>query len=210
MPLPSVPTLEVGDDAVFTALADETGGQYNLKKQYDCHSAAPARSPPGDSGCGFRLGSGSGDYRPGSPSIDSTRSSPNVLVIRSTAGPYDFAVLKADDKNALINWLNSNRFFLPTASDDLLKPYIGPGLNFLALKMRPGSDAGDIKPIVLTYSSDLPMIPLTLTSATVAPQLPVLVWMLGDGRAVPRNYHHVVLNDALLDWRFGLGNYDRS
>ena len=208
VPVPSVPTLEVGDDAVFNVLNEETGPQYNLETNYECRSAATLHTA-GGSGCGcdwpYRFDNQSGG---GGRSSNRTPVSPDIVVIRSTVGPYDFAVLKANDKNDLILWLNLNRFFLPAASDDLLKPYIGPGLYFLALKMKPGSDAGDIKPIVLTYSSDLPMIPLTLTAATTAPKLPVQVFMLGDGRAIPRNYHHVVIDDALLAWQDKVRNYE--
>jgi hypothetical protein len=35
----------------------------------------------------------------------------------------------------------------------------------------------------------------------------VQVWLLGTGRGIPRNYHHVVINDALLDWMNGVKNY---
>ena len=54
--------------------------------------------------------------------------------------------------------------------------------------------------MVVHYASDLPMIPLVLTSVTSAPLLDVTAYLLGPGRAIPRNYHHVVLDDAALDW----------
>jgi hypothetical protein len=36
----------------------------------------------------------------------------------------------------------------------------------------------------------------------------IQVWMLGAGRAIPRNYYHTVINDALLDWINGSQNYN--
>jgi MYXO-CTERM domain-containing protein len=50
------------------------------------------------------------------------------------------------------------------------------------------------------------MIPIVLTSATATPDMAVWVWLLGDERAIPRNYYHVVLDDAALDWA-QLGGY---
>lgn len=209
VPVPSVPTLEVGDDALFNTLLAETAGRYAVETTR-CESYVFARSS-GGYGCDFRisLDKRAAPTRSGSlPFV--LPASPDIVVVRSTVGPYDFAVLKAESKSDLLLWLQLNRFFLPTASDELLKPYLGPGKYFLALKMQPGTDAGDIKPIVLRYASDLPMIPLTLTSATVAPRLPVQVWVIGGARAIPRNFHHVVLDDARLDWLQKVGNYDEA
>jgi len=37
----------------------------------------------------------------------------------------------------------------------------------------------------------------------------ILVWLLGNARAIPRNYHHVVLDDVAYDWVNGNGaSYD--
>ena len=58
------------------------------------------------------------------------------------------------------------------------------------------------------YASDLPMIPLVLTSVAANPHMGIQVWMLGAGRAIPRNYYHTVINDAKLDWINGSQNYN--
>jgi hypothetical protein len=36
----------------------------------------------------------------------------------------------------------------------------------------------------------------------------VQVWMLGAGRAIPRNFNHTVINDALIDWQKSGANYN--
>jgi len=48
---------------------------------------------------------------------------------------------------------------------------------------------------VLRYTSDLPMIPITLTQVGAIPNMGVLVWVLGESRAIPRNYYHTVLDE---------------
>jgi len=65
-----------------------------------------------------------------------------------------------------------------------------------------------LQPVVLRYQSDLPMIPLVLTSVAANPHMGIQVWMLGPGRAIPRNYYHTVINDAKLDWLTGAQNYN--
>src|SRR3954466_12103879 len=52
------------------------------------------------------------------------------------------------------------------------------------------------------------MIPLVLTSGGAKPDMGLQVWMLGKGRAIPRNYYDTVLNDAVLDWNTAGANYN--
>jgi MYXO-CTERM domain-containing protein len=79
-------------------------------------------------------------------------------------------------------------------------PYIRPGGYFLALKLQSGQSTGDLQPIVVKYQSELPQIPIVLTSVAADPDMPVLVWVLGSARAIPRNFFHTHINDALIDW----------
>jgi hypothetical protein len=43
---------------------------------------------------------------------------------------------------------------------------------------------------------------------TAARNLGIQVWMLGEGRAIPRNYYHTVINDAAVDWLTAGQNYN--
>src|SRR5262249_21374216 len=63
------------------------------------------------------------------------------------------------------------------------------------------------QPVVVKYASDLPMIPITLTSVAAQPDMGIQVWLLGAGRAIPRNYAHTILDDAQIDWFNGARNY---
>jgi hypothetical protein len=128
------------------------------------------------------------------------------VVVQGGLGPYEYAVLRADSQTEMLNWLRDNRYFVPAGTDAAVGPYINPGAYFLALKLRAGRSTGDLTPVVVTYASDLPMIPLILTSVGAVPDMGILVWVLGEARAIPRNFHHVQLNDARLDWFTG-SNY---
>jgi hypothetical protein len=123
-------------------------------------------------------------------------------------GPFDYAVLKADTADEMIAWLGANRYVAPPGSDAVIGRYLHAGAYFLALRLKSGESSGAIQPVKVVYQSDLPMIPLVLTSVAAAQEMGVLVWVLGDARAVPRNYHHVVLDQAALDWNDSLNGYD--
>ena len=196
LPLPSVPTLELGTDELFAQLAQATRPSYFIEK-YTTSGQCQAFD---NTGGGSDLGAAFDGGLAGGP--------PSPAVVVDSIGPYDYAVLKADDRKVMLDWLNSNKYFIPTGTQDAVGPYVHPGAYFLALKLRSGQSAGDLQPVVLHYQSDLPMIPLVLTSVGAQPHMGIQVWMLGDSRAIPRNYYHVVLDEASIDWLRAGGNYN--
>jgi len=200
LPLPSVPTLQLGTDEVFTTLVNRTQPKYRLTRQFEGECGfGPLRS--------FGLSENTSVASAGAPPAqDADSSSP--LVIQDSIGPYDYAVLKADSKDEMFQWLTDNRYFIPVGTDQTVGNYIRPGAFFLALKLKSGKSAGDLQPVVLQYPSQLPMIPIILTSVAAQPNMGVQVWMLGTGRAIPRNFHHAVVNDAVIDWQTGGQNYN--
>jgi hypothetical protein len=196
VPLPSVPTLQLGSDELFTQLGATTQPSFQLTTtRYFCGGGSSSSS----GGCvGFgasapeAYGAGGGKEAAADAGLDIGMS---PVVVQSSLGPFDYAVLKADDKSEMFNWLSANNYFVPDATGQAVAPYIHPGGYFLALKLRAGESAGDIVPIVLRYTSDLPMIPITLTSVGAVPDMGILVWVLGNARAIPRNYYHAVVNE---------------
>jgi len=201
LPLPAVPTLELGIDELFTQLTLATQPKYRMSTSFDS-----ACSPfYGGTGGGAASGAAGGSATAGGSAGGSDNS---PLVVQDSVGPYDYAVLRADSKADMLTWLTDNHYFVPAGTDDSVAPYIHPGAFFLALKLRPGHSSGDVQPVVLRYASDVGMIPLTLTSTGAKEHMGVQVWMLGSARAIPRNYHHTVLNDAVIDWRTSGSNYE--
>lgn len=199
LPLPSVPTLKLGSDELFAELNTRTVPTYDTTTVFECRSATPAFSL----GCGGFAPSSRGTVDLGTQ--DAGTYSP--LVVQASIGPYEYAVLKADDRNEMLNWLNANHYFVPAGTDSAVTPYIQPGAFFLALRLKAGANVTDITPVVLEYVAQYPMIPLVLTSVGATPHMGIQVFMVGNGRGVPRNYHHAVLNDSLLGWMEGSTNY---
>ena len=201
VPLPAVPEIAVGTDELFTQLINRTQPRYTITRQFSGNcSFDPSRVSLGDGQADS--GSENGPPSPGASPED-------PLVARNLVGPYDTAVLSAASKDAMLQWLADERFFVPAGTDDAVDPYIREGGFFLALKLRKDQavDVGDLQPVVLTYESELPMIPIVLTGVAADPDMPVLVAVLGEHRAIPRNYFHTRINDAALDWLGSASNY---
>lgn len=196
VPLPAIPEMTVGTDELFAQLIATTQPKYLVNREYV-------------GTCGFNFGRGdeANDAPPSAPDAGTGGDSP--LVLRDSVGPYDYAVLSAEAKQPMLDWLNQEQFFVPAGTDDVVDAYIRPGAYFLALKLRKGNSVGDLQPVVLRYRSELPMIPIVLTSVAADPNMGIMVWMLGESRAIPRNYFHTIINDAAIDWlNFGANYVD--
>ncbi|MBK6683297.1 MAG: DUF2330 domain-containing protein [Deltaproteobacteria bacterium] len=193
LPLPAIPELELGVDEVFTQAIATTQPKYRLTQV------------AGDA-CTF-----GGQFGPRAAGFDSSNENsppPSPAVKVSSIGPYDYAVLRGDSKQEMLDWLTANRYFIPTGTEDVVGPYIHPGSYFLALKLRKGNASGDIQPVVLKYASDRAMIPIILTSVAADPNMGVQVWVLGNARAIPVNYRHTVINEEYIDWFNAGANYN--
>ncbi|MBT8492812.1 MAG: DUF2330 domain-containing protein [Deltaproteobacteria bacterium] len=199
LPLPSIPDLQVGTDELFTNLINSTQPRYRLVSEFH-GNCAWQNNRGGGFGGGSPDSAGENESPPGDDG-------PGVLVVESSVGPYDYAVLRADSKEPMLEWLDENGYFVPAGTDEAVDAYIRPGAYFLALRLQKGNEVGDLQPVVVEYASDLPMIPIVLTSVAADPDMGVQVWVLGDHRAIPRNYFHTHINDALLDWLNGAQNY---
>ncbi|HEX2877965.1 MAG TPA: DUF2330 domain-containing protein, partial [Polyangiaceae bacterium] len=115
----------------------------------------------------------------------------------------------AEDPAALaLEWLADNDYDVSLLGEDILASYLEEGLNLAAFRLTKNSNAGSIRPVLIKYQSDQPVIPIRPTAVAANPDMGILVWVLGPGRAVPVNYRSLVLNDALLNWFNPSSNYN--
>lgn len=195
LPVPAVPELALGSDDLFAQLDQAFAPRFFFNRDFsnDCQSRANA---------GAEAGNGTN----GSNGVNGSDGSGGVVVTRQDIGAFDAVVLSAEDADAMFQWLTDNRFSVPVGpGDDVVQRYIGEGRYFLALKLQANRSVGDIQPIVLTFPGSAAMIPITLTQVGATPDMPVVVHVFGDARAIPRNYQHTELNYEHINW-FNFGS----
>jgi hypothetical protein len=195
LPLPSVPTLQLGTDELFNTLDGATRPTFTLTTNRQFCGGGSSSSRLSLGGCGAEE---SGQPAFGSAAdggLAADMGAVGEVVVQSSIGPFDYAVLHADSQQEMLDWLSTNKYFVPGGTDQVLAPYIHPGAYFLALKLHAGESAGDVVPVIVKYQSALPMIPIILTSVGAVPDMGIQVWELGQHRAIPRNYRHIVLDD---------------
>ena len=212
LPVPGVPDVEVSSDLAFTRLQQASNPQYNFttevegKCKTDRNGGLNAGAPSADAGSGGSGGSG------GFGGV-------NVLA-SGTVGPYDFVVIRPEASyeqigDVAVQWLTFEGYdVVPPGGDPddisaLLGEYLQDGMNLIAFRLTKGNNTGTIRPIWITYDSEQPMIPIRPTAVAANDDMGVMVWVLGESRAVPVNYKSLELNQALINWLTGGSNYNQ-
>ncbi len=184
VPVPSVPQVDVAEIASFDELSNLT---------------TPIFMPPLAPACMAVPMSASG--------VDAAVQEGSVEVLASgTAGPYAYDVVTSPDPNELITWLRTNNYRITEQMEPLVAVYTDEGMVFLAMKLQPEQGVQDIQPVVMTYESTLPMIPLRLTAVAANPNMTVITWVFADSQAYPVNYAHPTIQDS--DLRGSFGSFD--
>lgn len=187
VPVQSVPSISVGSELMFQALGNGSRRTYNLQRTFE-------------DGCG---GDGDGDGDSGGsgfiPANDAGGGGPEIL-FEDTVGAFEVAVLQGGTAEEVVDWLDQNGYQQDPQSEPILQEYLDEGFLFAAFKLTAGADVDEIHPIAIRYQGDEPCIPLRLTRIAAQDDMGVRAYFLGDTRVFPRNYEHVVLNDAAIDW----------
>ena len=194
VPVPGVPQLSTGSDLIFLPLERVTRPQFILERR---------GQPCPDLSNVFSIGGSS----PLDTGGDSTGEDDGVEILQElSVGPFDIQIVSSDDAEALATWLTENNYDLSDRGRELIAPYVDEGMNFVALRLQQDKDVGDLQPLIMRYNSTQPMIPIRLTAVAAQLDMGVIVWFLGDSRAVPLNYHHVTPNYTRLNWYAGSRN----
>lgn len=162
VPVPSVPEMDVAETDMLDLLERATTPNFVSPPNY-CNFLY-----------GLRGGGGGG----------------GEFVIEGNVGPYDFAILQSVSTQEVVNWLRNNGYRVTDEMIPLIDVYVREGMYFVALRLSKDSDVGDIQPIVMTYKSVKPMIPIRLTAVAAIPDMPILTWIFADTQYVPENYAH--------------------
>lgn len=190
LPVPGTPELSIGSDTTFIELEQLTRPRFILERTGE---ACPIAI---DDSSGSVIGALEDNNENDSVTIEQTL----------TVGPFDAQIISSEDSQALALWLADNNFDLSDRGVELLQPYIDANMKFVVLNLQSDRDVGDIQPIILKYNSEQPVIPLRLTAVAAEDDMGILVWLLGESRAVPDNFLHVTPNYTRLNWYTGSNN----
>lgn len=198
LPVVGVPTPGVSSKQAFDRLQGATDPQYILSGFGSCYGGDGDGDSPTSTGTGGSSNSGG----------------PVVTVLDSgSVGPFDYETISvtaddADPGTVAVEWLTANGYDPGPMAAEVLGPYLANGLNLIAFRLQKGTSTGSIRPISLEYKANAMAIPILPTAVAAADDMPVLVWILSDHRAVPTNYRSLEINELLIDWFNPTPTYD--
>lgn len=211
LPISSVPDAETGiavaSNLALQRLQSATNPNYTLTTRIEgtCRQQGNGTSGGGSASAGPNI----------APNGGSPQDSGGGVMVEASGivGAFEWTVISLDDSleepaDAAVEWLGMNGYDVPSGAPALLGPYLEEGLFLLALKLTKGADAGSIRPIVLTYDGEEGSIPIKLTAVAANDDMGVLTWVLGQSRAVPKNYLSLELNEARINWFNANSNYN--
>jgi hypothetical protein len=208
LPIQGAPDeVAVSSNVAFDSLRNFTDPQYVLNTTVEGMCKADNN--------GFGFGNTAGAPTQGPVPSDAAAEGDGVGVVAMGAvGPYNWTVINVDEQlpdpaDVAIDWLVENGYDVTDLGPDVLRPYLAEGLNLMAFKLQKGPDitSGSIRPVVITYESELPAIPIRPTAVAAQNDMGILVWVLGDSQAIPANYKSLVVNEALINWFNYRANY---
>lgn len=197
LPVAGVPTVGVSSTNALNALSAATRPRFVVTSEGNA--------------CVFDFPTNGGSQDAGAFSDASVGGGVTVLDA-GHVGPYDYVVIQVD--SALPNpadagrvFLEQNGFDVSAVGADILSAYLAGGDNLLAFRLQKDANVGAIRPVVLTYDSRVPVIPIRPTAVAAQAGLPIEVYLYGGSRAVSSSYDMITIPDAAIDWRFPASSY---
>ena len=196
IPVQSIPEFSVGSEILFDNVLNGTVPTYGTQSSQEfCGEGT-------DTG-GTTSGGGTTDGTTG----DSTGTGGGVdIVYQGTVGAFEVTVLDGGNVQELIDWLDANGYAQDPEAAPILQAYLDEGNLFAAFKLLP-SDSPVVHPVVLTYPGNESCVPIRLTRIAAVEDMDIRVFFLGQSRAVPTNYRHVLVNPLMIDWPNLASNY---
>lgn len=115
-------------------------------------------------------------------------------------GAFDVVVLEAQNVDTLLQWLDDNGYEQDPEAAPIFQEYIDEGQLFAAFRLTHGAELDEIHPVTLTFNNSEPCIPLRLTRIAAADDMEVRAFFLGNARAAPTNYRHVLIDLLKINW----------
>jgi hypothetical protein len=134
-----------------------------------------------------------------------------VNVLRQeVVGPYDQATIRGTDPNAIRDWLRNNGYFVPPSIDPILDHYVALRLDFVALKLRPGTGVNQMQPVRVTIPGSNPTLPLRMISAGVGDKVGLLLMVIAPSRMEAMSWPNGELRDTDLVYDYNAPSTDTA
>jgi len=197
-PLPLDEAVGISATEFFDVIQASTDPQFNVNFQgtedpYGCRDSM-------DFFGGVAMSTADSAPAPGNAADPSGPEGRVAVLEEASVGPYNAQLIEASDADALYEWLNDNGYYQDPAAQPLLEHYVGQEYLFIGIRLQSERNDAALKPLSITLGEDAPCVPLRLTGIAATEDMPIFVWVMGESRAVPKNFIHAVVNDQAIQF----------
>ena len=203
VPMQSLPEFFVGSELFFDNVLNGTVPNYGLNTTTELCGDDSGQSLSSGGSDGNAGDSATGDGTSGEET--GVPEGPTV-VFAGTVGAFDITVLESKDSAELLTWFDDNGYGYDEAAIPIIEAYLAENNLFAAFKLVP-AEKPVVHPITMRYQGVEPCVPIRLTKVAAAEDMDIRVFFLGDHRAIPTNYRHVLVNPLKIDWPNFAANY---
>jgi hypothetical protein len=134
-----------------------------------------------------------------------TRDTGDVTVTHEgTVGPYETVTLKADDPNALTNWLSSHGYAIPDDIKPVIAGYVKQKSEFIALRLQPNAGVRQMTPVRVVTPGASPTLPLRMVAAGTGADVSVVLYVIAEGRYATSSFAQADIAFDKLSWDWGM------
>jgi hypothetical protein len=142
-------------------------------------------------------------YGNASPAGNGAPRDPIDIVDQAVVGPYQTVTLRTTDPKALQKWLTKNGFAIPEIAGPIIEDYVKLGLDFIALRLRPGKDVRSMEPIRIVSPGMDTTLPMRLMQIGSGAKVGVTLWVIAEGRyKTSSNFPDAPIDFEKLIWDY--------
>lgn len=186
LPVRASARVELSSDAWFETLDAATSVRI-VAPTIDC----------GNSGGGFGCGASADAL-----SAEAAGGEQVTVLHRGTVGPYETVTLATDTPGALNTWLADHGFAIDAGTQPVIDAYVEEGFDFIALRLQPGKEVQEMKPVRVVTPGAGPTLPLRMVAAGTGPEVAITLFTISEARLAPEDFESVAVPIDLVSWDF--------
>ncbi len=226
LPVKPGTTITLAADAFFEALDAATSVHTSPPAGSVCVQTSTGMGNPDDNGYGYyggcsMTGCGSDGRSPGAPGDGAGGTTTNLIgvappiptvevVHEESIGPYEAVILSSNKPGALYDWLIDHGFGIDPAMEPIVDAYEAEAFDFVALRLIPGADVRQMRPVRVISPGAAPVLPLRMVAAGTGANVAMTLFLLGEGRWSPQNFPAAEIGAYDVTWDFDSSSSDYS
>lgn len=197
--LPTAPgaRVELADEGFFGALVATT--------QITMRGPIPPGPCPDPCGPGLQCGASAAATRAGDPTVGDVR-----VEYEGVVGPYETATVASTDPGALLRWLEDRGYAVDASILPTLSHYVGLGMSFAALRLRPDAGIQRMQPVRVTVPGLSTLLPLRMVAAGIQDHVALELFVFAEGRMEAASFANAEVDREAIayDWASQRFDYD--